>query len=88
MSDQNFTKNLIHNLNLKDSDDFGDKQKAPKKEDLQNELLIDQFFEAAWDTDDMLDYLGGNPFKDQVKFSNFPQAQLNNPFQGWRGERL
>ena len=22
----------------------------------------DQFFEAAWDTDDMLDYLGGNPF--------------------------
>ena len=23
---------------------------------------IDQFFEAAWDTDDMLDYLGGNPF--------------------------
>ena len=23
---------------------------------------LDQFFEAAWDTDDMLDYLGGNPF--------------------------
>ena len=78
MSDQNFTKNLIHNLNLKDSDDFGDKQKAPKKEDLQNELLIDQFFEAAWDTDDMLDYLGGNPFKDKVIFPNLPQG-LNDP---------
>ena len=55
---------------FKDSDDFGDKNKAPKKEDLQNELLIDQFFEAAWDADDMLDYIGGNPFKNQVTFSS------------------
>ena len=64
---------------FQDSDDFGDKQKAPKKEDLQNELLIDQFFEAAWDTDDMLDYLGGNPFN-QVIFLHLPQG-LNDPVE-------
>ena len=25
-------------------------------------MLIDRFFEAAWEADDLLDYIGGNPF--------------------------
>ena len=33
-----------------------------KNEDLQTEMLIDRFFEAAWEADDLLDYIGGNPF--------------------------
>ena len=40
-----------------------------KKEDLQTEMLIDRFFEAAWEADDLLDYIGGNPF-DLAKVSN------------------
>ena len=54
-------------------------QQGLKKEDLQTEMLIDRFFEAAWEADDLLDYIGGNPFeigKEISKVSKVPTGSF------------
>ena len=37
-------------------------------------MLIDRFFEAAWEAEDLLDYIGGNPFE----FSKVSSVYVKN----------
>ena len=56
-----FTENYFPTTDSKSKPQLYSSQ-GLKNEDLQTEMLIDRFFEAAWEADDLLDYIGGNPF--------------------------